>query len=115
MGTGSPTALFQKDDLALIYARTGRRAEAERLAEQSLLDFPVEKDFIAGTGIMEDVAEVYAELNDADKAINLIIYLLSIQAGNDLSTALLRIDPHWDNLRNDSRFKALLAKNVSAE
>ncbi|HUX07234.1 MAG TPA: tetratricopeptide repeat protein, partial [Acidobacteriota bacterium] len=57
---------------------------------------------------LEDLAEIYALLGEPDKAIDILDELLS--APGELSVWWLKLDPKWDPLRDNPRFKALLAK-----
>ena len=53
------------------------------------------------------MAWIYALLGDADHAIPILKRLLQIPGGFALTPALLRLDPIWDQIRNDSRFQEL--------
>ncbi len=56
------------------------------------------------------MAEIYAVLGDADHAIPVIRRLIQIPAGLNITPALLRLDPVWDPIRNDSHFQDLVAE-----
>jgi serine/threonine-protein kinase len=59
------------------------------------------------------MAHIYALLGDADHAIPLLKRLLQIPYGlappiwEKITPALLRLDPVWDQIRNDPRFQEL--------
>ena len=59
---------------------------------------------------MGGAVEIYAQLGEADAALELIELLLSMPAGREVSVPLLRLDPTFDPLRSDPRFEALLAR-----
>ncbi len=54
-----------------------------------------------------DLARVHVWLGDHDAALALLAHSLTVPYGT--TAALLRLDPSWQPLRNDPRFKALLA------
>ena len=55
----------------------------------------------------EVVARAYAGLGDVDRAIPLLTHALTAPCTESLTSALLRLDPFSDPLRNDHRFKKL--------
>jgi hypothetical protein len=62
---------------------------------------------------------VAAQMGEPDRAIAALQKLLSIPAITDTAApftrALLRLDPMFDSLRNDSRFQKLVASEASKE
>ena len=56
------------------------------------------------------MACIYALLGDADNAIPILKRLLQIPYGGGITPALLRLDPVWDQIRNDPRFQELAAE-----
>jgi hypothetical protein len=59
------------------------------------------------------MAQIYALLGDADRAVPILKRLLQIPyAGviTPMTPALLRIDPMWDQIRNDPRFQELVSE-----
>jgi len=96
--------------LGLAYAGLHRRAEAMREAGTATELVPLSSDSPNATGFIGGAIEVYAQLGEADKALELIELLLSLPAGREISIPLLRLDPTFDPLRNDPRFEALIAR-----
>jgi len=70
----------------------------------------VEKDALTGADMLANQAHLYVRVGEPDEAIALLDRVLSMPTGGFMSVALLRIDPIWDPLREDPRFKALLVK-----
>jgi tetratricopeptide (TPR) repeat protein len=64
-------------------------------------------------------ARIYALLGRADEALPLLEKFRAVPVGQDvgwpLTSALLRLDPLWDKLRNDPGFRRLLADTGNAE
>ena len=70
------------------------------------------KDPFEGPEEEENMARIYALLGDADHAIPILKRLLQIPYGGAITPALLRLDPVWDQIRDDPRFQELAAKKT---
>src|SRR5262249_12774865 len=86
--------------LAVAYVALGRRTEAEAALQDALK--------IAGRpGGSYSIAMVYAALNDNEHALD---WLEKAYEARDNPMLHLKMDPTWDNLRDDPRFLALLRR-----
>jgi len=94
--------------LALAYSGLGDRAQAVKYAALAVKAVPVEKDALSGVYYLDVQARVWARLGDRDRAIPAIETLMKQAAPLPLTPALLNLDPDFDKLRADARFKALL-------
>jgi eukaryotic-like serine/threonine-protein kinase len=101
-------------DLALTAMSLGDKTAAFDFSERAMAALPVEKDAVRGPAPIEILARVAAKLGEADRAIEALQRLLSIPysgplgPGAPLTPALLRLDPMFDPLRNDARFKKMV-------
>ncbi len=93
--------------LGIAYAGLGEAASA--IAEGQKM-YPTSRDPVDGVGKEENMAEIYALLGDADHAIPILNRLLQIPYAGDVTPAWLRLDPVWDQIRNDPRFQELAAE-----
>jgi len=95
--------------LGLAYAGLGRKAEAIREGKRATELVPVSKDALWGPEQIEDLAFIYLMVGEKNAAMDHLEYLLSIPY--DLSIPLLRIDPRWDSIRNEPRFRKIVAES----
>jgi len=96
--------------LGQAHAGLGEAASAIAEGQKALTMYPTSRDPFEGPGQEENMAAIYALLGDADHATPILKRLLQIPYGFAISPALLRLDPVWDQIRNDPRFQELAAE-----
>jgi serine/threonine-protein kinase len=69
---------------------------------------PESKDAFDGPMYILALAQIYAWIGEKDQALQLIER--SLTSPNGITGPMLRLDPVWDPLRDDSRFQALVKK-----
>ncbi len=92
----------------LALAGLGRRDEALREARWLQQSVVYREDAFDGPFLAEKRAQILAQAGDAEAALDEIERLLA--GPSFLSVHTLRLDPRWDPIREQPRFKALLAK-----
>jgi tetratricopeptide (TPR) repeat protein len=96
--------------LGRAYAGLGEAASAIAEGQKAMTIHPTSKDPVEGPVEEENMAQIYALLADADHAIPILKRLLQIPYAGAITPAGLRLDPVWDQIRNDARFQQLAAE-----
>ena len=96
--------------LGFAYAGLGRKAEAVAEGQRAVALMPVTRDALTGPDMLVREAQLYMQVGQPDQAIALLGRVLSLPTGEITSSALLKLDPTWDQLRSNPRFQALLLK-----
>jgi TolB-like protein len=91
--------------LALIHAAVGEKNEALGAATRAGKLLPIAKDSFDGPILATTLAAVSAKLGEKDLAIRQLESLVGVPNGPTPGT--LRVEPEWDSLRDDPRFKKL--------
>jgi serine/threonine protein kinase/tetratricopeptide (TPR) repeat protein len=93
--------------LGITYAGLSKKEEAIQSAEKAVEILPTSKEIYRGAFRVYDLAQVFAMVGEYDRAIDQLEYLLSIPA--EICEGLFRVDPIWNPLMEDSRFRKLIA------
>ncbi len=104
----SPEDARFHSSLGIAYAGLGRKEDAIREGKLAVELLPVSKEAMRGAYRVEDLAAIYAMVGEHDAAVEQLAHLLSIPS--HISVPLLRLDPKWDVLRDNSRFQRLLKR-----
>jgi TolB-like protein/Tfp pilus assembly protein PilF len=94
--------------LGTAYAGVGRRDDALREAGRATELIPIGLDLEAGAGFRLQLAVVQAMLGEQESAVAGLDSLLKLPTG--LTATQLRMDPHWDPLRNHPGFRRLVGQ-----
>jgi TolB-like protein/Flp pilus assembly protein TadD len=92
----------------LILAALGQKQEAIAEGKRAVELLPESEDAFDGPQVTAALAQIYAWTGEFEEAFRLLDHLLVVP--NGLTVPMLKLDPTWDPLRNDSRFQALLDK-----
>jgi TolB-like protein/Tfp pilus assembly protein PilF len=105
--TGQPEFPQPLSVLAMIDAALGNKKQAVAEGRRASELLPVTRDAITGARVLEHLAITYAWCGDKDHALEKLSILSSIPS--DVNYGRLRLDPIWDSLRGDPRFKQIVA------
>jgi TolB-like protein len=114
LASGSYEEAVAHSSLGLAYASLGDPASAIAEGQKAMALYSSKQPGEGGVGsdFEARMAEIYARLGDADHAIPILKRLLRLPFGFSYTPALLRLDPIWDQIRNDPRFEELAAENA---
>jgi TolB-like protein/Tfp pilus assembly protein PilF len=102
-----PTLLGQ---LSVAEAGLGQNEEALRHAHQAAEILPPSVDAVLGPGCEMRLAQVLAMTGDRDGAFDKLGKLVKLPFG--LNQGDLKLNPMWDDLRDDPRFDRILAESA---
>ena len=97
-------------ELAFAEAALGRKEEALRHARQAAEILPPSVDAVAGPMCEIRLAQVLAVTGDRDGAFDKLSKLVKLPFG--LNYGDLKLNPMWDDLRDDPRFDRILAESA---
>ena len=66
---------------------------------------PISRDAYDGPMLVTNLAAIFAQLGENDRALELLNSLRGVPMGATDGT--LRVEPEWDSLRRDPRFEKL--------
>lgn len=97
-------------DKGRLMARLGKHVEAISFGKRAVDMMPLSRDAILGAEALDDLMSTYLICGEDDLAIDIIEELLSIPSGMNIAT--LKLGPHFDPLRDNPRFHALIKETI---
>jgi serine/threonine-protein kinase len=98
-----PAARIAADDAAL-----GRKGQAFREAQQVLERWPITRNAVVAADITPILAATYVWTGQHDTALRLLEQFAKVPYGPTAGD--LKLNPLWDELRNDPRFEKIVAE-----
>ena len=92
----------------LILAALGQKQEAIAEGKRAVELLPESQDALDGPKVTAALAQIYAWTGEFDEAFRLLDHLLAVPSG--LTVPMFKLDPAWDPLRKDPRYRALIDK-----
>jgi serine/threonine-protein kinase len=96
--------------LAIAEAGLGQKEEALNHARRAAELLPPSLDAVAGPACENRLAQVVVMIGDRDGAFDMLGKLVKLPFG--LNQGDLKLNPMWDDLRDDPRFDAILAESA---
>jgi serine/threonine-protein kinase len=96
--------------LAIAEAGLGQKEEALNHARRAAELLPPNLDAVAGPTCENRRAQVLVMIGDRDGAFDMLGKLVKLPFG--LNQGDLKLNPMWDDLRDDPRFDAILAESA---
>jgi tetratricopeptide (TPR) repeat protein len=94
--------------LTVCVAGQGRRDDTLREIAKAIETFPLSRNPIRAVEIRDEVANAYAWTGDRVLALDLLQEIVHLPGGPTAGD--LKLDPRWDDLREDPRFEKLIAE-----
>jgi tetratricopeptide (TPR) repeat protein len=94
--------------LTMALAGQGRRDDTLREIENAIAIFPLSRDPLRAVEIRQEVANAYSWTGDRVLALDLLEQIVHLPGGPTAGD--LKLNPRWDDLRDDSRFPQLIAQ-----
>lgn len=96
-------------NLGRAYAGLGRYDDGMREAEEAVRMMPISRDAIVGAELVTTLAEICMMCGEDERAIDQLETLLYVPSV--ISAGVLRVDPIWDPIRTNPRFRRLVEGN----